>query len=123
MPNTRYQDLPLDIKLRCDDICRRYEQQWLSGEQPELAKYLEAEQDVPQHALLAELLLLEKERWLALAKEENVTNAFLVPTMLQRIVAYIGDHPDTAEAIAKQVHIIREPTMCWSKVNWCRKKR
>ena len=32
--------------------------------------------------------------WIALAQKENVTNAFLVPTMLQRIVDYAGDSLD-----------------------------
>ena len=32
------------------------------------------------------------EGWIDLAKKENVTNAFLVPTMLQRIVDYVGDN-------------------------------
>ena len=31
------------------------------------------------------------EGWIELAQQENVTNAFLVPTMLQRIVDYAGD--------------------------------
>lgn len=31
------------------------------------------------------------EAWIALAQKENVTNAFLVPTMLQRIVDHVGD--------------------------------
>ncbi|MEP3890603.1 MAG: fatty acid--CoA ligase family protein [Hellea sp.] len=34
------------------------------------------------------------ESWIALAQKENVTNAFLVPTMLQRIVDHAGDNLD-----------------------------
>jgi len=34
------------------------------------------------------------EAWIDLAQKENVTNAFLVPTMLQRIVDYAGDSLD-----------------------------
>jgi len=34
------------------------------------------------------------EAWIALAQKENVTNAFLVPTMLQRIVDYTGNSLD-----------------------------
>ncbi len=34
------------------------------------------------------------EAWINLARKENVTNAFLVPTMLQRIVDYAGDKLD-----------------------------
>lgn len=34
------------------------------------------------------------ETWIALAQKENVTNAFLVPTMLQRIVDHAGDNLD-----------------------------
>ena len=34
------------------------------------------------------------EDWIALAQRETVTNAFLVPTMLQRIVDYAGDNLD-----------------------------
>lgn len=34
------------------------------------------------------------EDWIDLARQENVTNAFLVPTMLQRIVDHAGDHLD-----------------------------
>jgi len=34
------------------------------------------------------------EGWIVLAQKENVTNAFLVPTMLQRIVDYAGDNLD-----------------------------
>ena len=34
------------------------------------------------------------EGWIELAKQENVTNAFLVPTMLQRIVDYAGENLD-----------------------------
>ena len=32
--------------------------------------------------------------WIDLARQENVTNAFLVPTMLQRIVEHAGDNLD-----------------------------
>lgn len=32
------------------------------------------------------------EAWISLAQKENVTNAFLVPTMLQRIVEHAGDN-------------------------------
>jgi len=34
------------------------------------------------------------EGWIALAQSENITNAFLVPTMLQRIVDHAGDKLD-----------------------------
>jgi len=34
------------------------------------------------------------EAWVELAKKENVTNAFLVPTMLQRLVEFAGDQLD-----------------------------
>jgi len=34
------------------------------------------------------------EAWIGLAQKENVTNAFLVPTMLQRIVDHAGDNLD-----------------------------
>ena len=34
------------------------------------------------------------EKWIALAQKENVTNAFLVPTMVQRIVDHAGDSLD-----------------------------
>jgi len=36
------------------------------------------------------------ESWIELAQKENVTNAFLVPTMLQRIVDHAGDSLDLA---------------------------
>jgi acyl-CoA synthetase (AMP-forming)/AMP-acid ligase II len=33
------------------------------------------------------------DRWLEIARRESVTHAFVVPTMLHRIVAYLGDRP------------------------------
>ena len=40
---------------------------------------------------MAFLPAFSPEGWIDLARRENVTNAFLVPTMLQRIVDYTGD--------------------------------
>lgn len=43
---------------------------------------------------MVQLTNFTPEAWIELAKSENVTNAFLVPTMLQRIVDYAGDSLD-----------------------------
>ena len=42
------------------------------------------------------------ETWLGLAAQERVTSAFLVPTMLQRIVAHVADHPQAAQVPSLQ---------------------
>ncbi len=42
---------------------------------------------------IVQLPNFDPERWLELAREENVTNAFVVPTMLSRIVRALEDEP------------------------------
>jgi long-chain acyl-CoA synthetase len=42
---------------------------------------------------MVQLENFEAAAWLAACRDNNVSNAFLVPTMLQRIVDYLGDKP------------------------------
>src|SRR5437868_2840409 len=53
--------LPPDEFLRMDDICKRFQSQWISGPRPRIEEFIIAPDAVEYKVLLKELILLEAE--------------------------------------------------------------